>query len=92
MKKNSKWTPEEEARLTEILSEVPGLTNAFKAFHEEFPYRSVASTSARWYGTLRLRNDINVCLATIKKENITEPKIKKGIFSRLFNFLFFMFK
>lgn len=77
MKKNKKWTAEEDAELVALLSEnKDNFQKAFREFHIRHRSRSIQATAQRWYGVLRLRNDVNVCLMTMGNK----PKKEKPSF------------
>lgn len=94
-----RWTKEEDDRLIAVISENSGnLRHAFKLFSDESG-RTINAVSFRWYGVLRLRNDVNVCLLTIDKKHkhinskIVTPgcnsyKMKRGLWNKLINLIF----
>lgn len=95
----TKWTQEEDNRLIALISENSGnLEKAFRLFAEESSIRTFRATRFRWYGVLRRRNDVKVCMVTIDKKhrhinrkiihtaNSTE-KLNRGIWRRLLNLI-----
>lgn len=73
------WTKEEDDRLIALVSEnLKCINNAFITFHEEFPHRTKEAARFRWYGVLRLRNNVNVCF-TISNKKKKEHSIWKKL-------------
>lgn len=88
MRKWTKWTKEEDERLAAIISEKKcKLQEAFRAFHEEYPERTIKAISARWYEVLRHNNNINVCLVNVTKPSKKVSKEHKSLWKRFLNFL-----
>ena len=97
---NLRWTQEEDDRLVAIISENAGnLSNAFRLFSDEFPHRTPSAAAFRWYGVLRRRNDINICMITIDKKHkhinsknvssdFSSNKMRRGIWNRVLNLIF----
>lgn len=96
----AKWTQEEDNRLIALISENSGnLENAFRLFAEESSIRTLPATRFRWYGVLRRRNDVKVCMVTIDRKHryfnkkviynthFTE-KLNRGIWRKFLNLIF----
>ena len=100
MARQIKWTEEEDSRLIAIISENAGnISQAFRLFAEEYPHRSFSAAQFRWYGVLRHRNGINVCMLTIDRKHkhvnskivssqTNTNKLKRGVWDRVLDLIF----
>lgn len=96
---NLRWSEAEDRRLIALVSENAGnLSEAFRLFSEEFPARSFKAVMLRWYGVIRKRPNVNVCLLTIDKKHkhlnskiiktpVTSHRMKKSIWRQILNLL-----
>lgn len=76
----NQWTPQEEQELINAISEHKGkLAEAFRAFHATHRNRSIGAIQHRWYGVLRLNNDVRTIKPTEKpkKHNHLFMLVKK---------------
>ena len=97
---NLRWAQEEDDRLVAIISENAGnLSNAFRLFSDEFPHRTPSAAAFRWYGVLRRRNDVKVCMVTIDRKHRyfnkkvihnahSTEKLNRGIWRKFLNLIF----
>lgn len=96
---NLRWSEAEDRRLIALVSENAGnLSEAFRLFSEEFPARSFKAVMLRWYGVIRKRPNVNVCLLTIDKKHkhlnskiiktpVTSHRMRKSVWRQILNLL-----
>lgn len=79
-----RWTTEEESRLLALIEENPwNLKEAFRAFQQEYPERTLNAITFKWYGDMAKRNNVNTCMILLgKRHKLTNKKnIYKGVLS-----------